>query len=168
MASPFCRGPQLNFAAHADASGRPFSSISRSPVSKMNEKSPDGSSRSAAVAAPSPPAPARPPPAGGGMPPIAPKFPRPGLPPSRPPERLNHPSTRSLKKSVRTSLFDVSPPCECPASQNAFTFALPICSTTDSTMFRRYSSSTSDHTRVGEFGVAITRRYASLKSRIGK
>src|SRR5438045_3791010 len=48
--------------------------------------------------------------------------PRPGFPPRRPPERLNHPSTFSLKKSVRMIRFDVMPPCECPTSQNALMF----------------------------------------------
>lgn len=37
--SPLRRGPQLYFAVHDDVSGMPLSSISRSPVSKMNEKS---------------------------------------------------------------------------------------------------------------------------------
>jgi hypothetical protein len=35
-------------------------------------------------------------------------------------------------------------------------------------MFCRYSSSAVDQARVGEFGVAITRRYFSLKSSNGK
>jgi hypothetical protein len=35
-------------------------------------------------------------------------------------------------------------------------------------MFCRYSSSVAVHVRVGEFGVAITRRCLSLRSRIGK
>src|SRR5215831_17139343 len=87
---------------------------------------------------------------GGG--PNAEKSPRPGLAPRRPPDNESQPSTLSLKKSVRTMRFDVMPPCECPTSQNAFTFSLPICPTTASTMLWRYSSSASDHTCVGEFG----------------
>jgi hypothetical protein len=39
--------------------------------------------------------------------------------------------------------------------------AAPIFSTIDVTMFCRYSSSASDHVRVGEFGVATTNRYLS-------
>src|SRR5262245_33598288 len=86
---------------------------------------------------------------------------RPGFPPRRPPERLIHPSTLSLKKSVRTSRLEVMPPCEWPASQKALMFSLPTCSTTKLTMFFKYSSSASVHTLVGEFGVATTRRYLS-------
>src|SRR5215469_8042780 len=93
---------------------------------------------------------------------------RAGCPPNRPPDKLSQPSTRSLKKGVRTNRFEVRPPCECPTSQNALMFSFPICPTTDVTMFCRYSSSASDQNRVGELGVAITRRYLSLKSRIGK
>ena len=81
-----------------------------------------------------------------GDPAIPVKLPRPGLLPRRPPDRLSQPSTLSLKKSVRTMRFDVIPPCEWPASQNAFTFSLPICATTVSTMLCRYSSSASDQT----------------------
>src|SRR5215510_9059081 len=66
---------------------------------------------------------------------------RPGFPPNRPPDKLSQPSTRSLKKSVRTIRFEVKPPCECPANQNALMFSLPICSTTELMMFCRYSSS---------------------------
>src|SRR5215208_1549019 len=87
---------------------------------------------------------------------------RPGLPPKRPPDKLSQPSTLSLKKSVRKSRFDVMPPCECPTSQKALMFSLPICPTTELTMFCRYSSSAADHALVGEFGVAMTRRYLSL------
>src|SRR5229473_828498 len=86
---------------------------------------------------------------------------RPGFPPKRPPDKLSQPSTRSLKKSMRTIRFEVKPPCECPASQNALMFSLPICSTTEVTMFWRYSSSYADHDLVGELGVATTRRYLS-------
>ena len=46
--------------------------------------------------------------------------------PRRPPERLSQPSTRSLKKSVRTMRLEVMPPCECPASQKALMFSRPI------------------------------------------
>src|ERR1700693_775146 len=53
------------------------------------------------------------------------KLPRPGFAPSRPPDRLNQPSTRCLKKSVRMIRFEVMPPCECPTSQNALMFSLP-------------------------------------------
>ncbi len=87
---------------------------------------------------------------------------RPGLPPRRPPDRLSQPSTFSLKKSVRTIRLEVIPPCECPTSQKALMFSLPICSMTKLTMFCRYSSSASDHDLVGAFGVAMTRRYLSL------
>jgi hypothetical protein len=73
-----------------------------------------------------------------------------------------------LKKSVRSRRFDVMPPCEWPTSQKAFTLARPSSDVTASTMFCRYSSSAVDHARVGELGVAITSRYLSLKSRIGK
>src|SRR5579864_4172424 len=112
----------------------------------MNENSPSGSPRGIA---PRPAAPARgavdravavdvdddvddaplvaPRPAVGGAPRFE-KLPRPGFPPSRPPDRLSHPSTRSLKKSVRSNRFDVNPPCECPTSQNALMFSLPIWS----------------------------------------
>src|SRR5262252_4307115 len=87
---------------------------------------------------------------------------RPGCPPNRPPDRLSHPSTLSLKKSVLTIRLEVIPPWECPTSQKALIFSLPICSTTEVTMFCRYSSSTLDQTLVGELGVAMTRRYLSL------
>src|SRR5439155_24982342 len=87
---------------------------------------------------------------------------RAGFPPRRPPDRLSQPSTLSLKKSVRTIRFEVMPPCECPTSQKALMFSLPICSMTKLTMFCRYSSSAADHARVGAFGVAMTRRYLSL------
>src|SRR5262245_8888365 len=155
------RALQPYLPAHSDAAGKPFSSISRSPVVKMNEKSADGSSRRFAAGARPRPAGAAPRPAvDAGI--TEAKFPRPGLPPRRPPDRLSHPSTMFLKKSVRMMRFDVRPPCEWPASQKALMFARPICSTTDVTMFCRYSSSASDQVRVGEFGVAMTRRYVSL------
>ena len=60
-----------------------------------------------------------------------------------------------------TSRFEVMPPWECPTSQKALMFSLPIWSTTKLTMFCRYSSSAADQVLVGEFGVAITRRYRS-------
>jgi hypothetical protein len=47
-------------------------------------------------------------------------------------------------------------------------FSRPTCAITNSTMFCRYASSASDQTRTGELGVAITSRYFSLKSMIGK
>src|SRR5215510_14391648 len=130
----------------------------------MCEKSAAGGSRSAAIAddiEPAPPgaagraAPDAPPPVGAKV------ELRPGFPPKRPPERLSHPSTLSLKKSARTSRLEVMPPWEWPTSQKALTFSLPICSTTKLTMFFKYSSSASVHTLVGEFGVATTRRYLS-------
>src|SRR5450631_1564111 len=129
----------------------------------MKEKSLDGNPVAGGVspgpaARPAPGAAPRPPAAPGG-PAIPAKLPRPGLLPRRPPDRLSQPSTLSLKYSVRTMRFDVLPPCEWPTSQNAFTFSLPICATTVSTMLCRYSSSGSDQTVVGEFGVAITSRY---------
>src|SRR5262245_23232034 len=123
----------------------------------MNEKSASGSVASAAAAE-----------AGAGAAPVAPvvgvaggglRLTRPGLPPRRPPERLSHPSTFVLKKSVRSRRFDVIPPCEWPASQNALMLLAPICSVTNDTMFFKYSSSASDQVRVGELGVATTRRY---------
>src|SRR5262245_49038246 len=136
----------------------------------MNEKSPVGSSRNAAAAAAK---------SGDGVAPLAALAgaavaalagvavgenvaDRPGLPPRRPPDRLSQPSTLSLKKSVRIRRLEVMPPCECPTSQNALMFSLPICSMMKFTMFCRYSSSAADHTRVGEFGVAMTRWYLSL------
>src|SRR5262245_22747770 len=130
----------------------------------MCEKSAAGSSRRAAIAeaiAPAPPgAPGR---AAAGAPPLVGEKVelRPGFPPKRPPERLSHPSTLSLKKSVRTSRLEVIPPCEWPTSQNALMFSLPTCSTTKLTTVVEYSSSTSVHTLVGELGVATTRRYLS-------
>src|SRR5579863_3268036 len=48
-----------------------------------------------------------------------------GVGPSRPPDKLSQPSTRALKKSVRTSRFDVMPPCECPTNQNALMLFFP-------------------------------------------
>src|SRR5260370_12674882 len=87
---------------------------------------------------------------------------RPGLPPKRPPERLSQPSTFSLKKSVRTIRLEVMPPCEWPTNQKALMFSLPTWSYTRLTMFCRYSSSVCAQNLVGEFGVAMTRRYFSL------
>ena len=55
--------------------------------------------------------------------------------PMRPPERLSHPSTLSLKYGVHTRRLEVIPPCECPASQKALMFSRPIASITDDTMF---------------------------------
>src|SRR5215813_2070828 len=174
MSCGLLRGPQLNRAAHSDFSGRPLSSISRWPVSKINEKSLEGSSLSAAIAALIEAdvgcvdvTPVVGEAAAGGR--GGPKFAaRPGLPPRRPPDKLSQPSTLSLKKSVRMIRFDVRPPCECPTSQNALMFSLPSWSITEVAMFCRYVSSSADQTRVGEFGVAMTRRYLSLKSMIGK
>src|SRR6185503_17374835 len=145
----------------------------------MCEKSLVGSSRKAAIAeaiaglAPGPPAPGAPadaaPVAAGraagaapGPPVGANVAPRPGLPPIREPDRLRNPSTLSLKKSVRTILLDVMPPCECPTSQNALMFSLPTWSMMEVTMFCKYSSSAAAHARVGELGVAMTSRYLSL------
>src|SRR5258708_1477349 len=129
----------------------------------MNEKSVAGSSRRAAMAAailaavgPLLGAPAA---VERGGPKVAA---RPGLPPRRPPDRLSQPSTLSLKNGVRTMRFEVRPPCECPTSQKALMFSLPIWPITVLTMFCRYSSSASDQTRVGELGVAMTRRYLFL------
>src|SRR5262252_6271381 len=134
----------------------------------MNEKSTSGGSRTAAIVAL----------IAGGVAPLAGALAgaapgaaarggpqlgeRPGFPPKRPPDRLSQPSTLSLKKAVRTIRLAVSPPCECPTSQKALMFSLPIWSTTELTMFSRYSSSSADHDLVGEFGVAMTRRYLSL------
>ena len=42
-----------------------------------------------------------------------------------------------LKKSLQTIRVDVRPPCECPSSQNAFTFSRPTCSMSIVTMFCR-------------------------------
>src|SRR5436305_6960266 len=84
---------------------------------------------------------------------------RPGFPHRRPPDKLSQPSTLSLKKSVRTIRLEVMPPCECPTNQKALMFSWPSCSMTKLTMLCKYSSSASDHARVGEFGVATTRRY---------
>src|SRR5215472_264914 len=131
----------------------------------MNEKSAAGGSRNRAIAAAiaadggAPPAGVAPGAVEGGGPQFAA---RPGGPPNRPPDRLSQPSTRSLKKGVRTKRFEVSPPCECPTNQKALMFSFPIWPTTEFTMFCRYSSSTSDQNRVGELGVAITSRYLSL------
>src|SRR5262245_18547990 len=128
----------------------------------MNEKSAAGGSRNAAATAAK---------SGEGIPLLeaaagaelgAKVADRPGFPPRRPPDRLSQPSTLSLKKSVRTRRLEVMPPCECPTSQNALMFSLPICSMMKFTMFCRYSSSAADHDRVGAFGVAMTRRYLSL------
>src|SRR5271157_4099076 len=60
-----------------------------------------------------------------------------GVGPKRPPDKLSHPSTLSLKKSVRTSRLDVIPPCECPTNQKAFMFCFPTCSYIRLTMFWR-------------------------------
>src|SRR5262249_52837835 len=124
------RGPQLYFFAHSETSGSPLSSISRRPVSYIKDISIAGGSRNAAIAADIPggapaagaagaaapvglaAAAAAPDAAPGGGPVGANVAPRPGLPPKRPPDRLSHPSTLSLKKSVRTNLFEVMPPCE--------------------------------------------------------
>src|SRR5436190_9726392 len=89
------RSPHEYFAAHSDVSGRPFSSISRRPVSKMKEKSFVGSDAAGAEGE-------RPPDAAGVERVFVPlampaKLPRPGLPPRRPPDRLRKPSTLSLK-----------------------------------------------------------------------
>src|SRR5262249_35087041 len=92
----------------------------------------------------------------------------PGGPPNRPPANLSRPSPRPWKKAGPPNRFEVSPPCECPTSQKALMFSFPIWPTTEVTMFCKYSSSASDQNRVGELGVAITSRYLSLKSRIGK
>ncbi len=101
------------------------------PVSKMNEKVASGGSFRAAIAAARPAAPVGTP--GGGA--------APGLParaavkklagiggvgPKRPPERLSQPVILCLKKSVRTSRLEVMPPWECPTSQKARMFCLPI------------------------------------------
>src|SRR5262249_2209610 len=64
---------------------------------------------------------------------------RPGFPPNRPPDKLSQPSTRSLKKSVRTIRFEVKPPCECPANKKVWIFSLPFCSTTELMIFCRSS-----------------------------
>src|SRR5262245_51930483 len=140
----------------------------------MNEKSAAGGSRKAAIADAigllAAAAPGRAAPAGAPVGAVAPGpapvgakvAPRPGLPPRRPPDRLSQPSTLTLKKSVRTIRLEVMPPCECPTSQKALMFSLPICSITKLTMLCKYSSSASVHTLVGEFGVAMTRRYLSL------
>src|SRR5207247_5047662 len=149
----------------------------------MNEKSAAGGSRNAAIdaampggaAPPAGPAPGAPARAAPGAPDIAPAAdgaapgapapvgakvaPRPGFPPRRPPDRLSQPSTLSLKKSVRTIRFEVMPPCEWPTNQKALMFSFPSCSMTKLTMFCKYSSSATDHVRVGAFGVAMTRRY---------
>src|SRR5581483_977713 len=100
-------GPHAYFFAQSDDAGMPFASISRSPVSKMNEKSASGRPVTGAIAAPRPVAAPRPPPGGAAA--IDPKLARPGDPPRRPPERLSQPSTRFLKKSVRSKRFDVRP-----------------------------------------------------------
>src|SRR6266436_6552805 len=122
----------------------------------MNEKSAAGGSRNAAAAAAKPVGVPAPPGAPAGAEPgttVGAKVAeRPGFPPRRPPDRLSQPSTLSLKKSVRTIRLEVMPPCECPTSQKALMFPLPICSMTKLTMFFRYSSSASDHDRVGAFG----------------
>src|SRR6202171_1532352 len=93
----------------------------------MNEKSAAGGSRNAASAA-----------AIAGLAAAAPEgakvAERAGFPPRRPPDRLSQPSTLFLKKSVRTIRLEVRPPCECPTSQNALTFSLPIWSMTKLTM----------------------------------
>jgi len=57
--------------------------------------------------------------------------------PKRPPDRLSQPSTRSAKKGVRRSRFEVIPPWEWPTSQKAAMFAVPKRSPTSSTMFCR-------------------------------
>ena len=49
-----------------------------------------------------------------------------GVGPKRPPDKLSQPVILSLKKSVRTRRLDVMPPWECPTSQNARMFCLPI------------------------------------------
>src|SRR5580700_1965476 len=49
-----------------------------------------------------------------------------GVGPKRPPDKLSQPVILVLKKSVRTRRLDVMPPWECPTSQNARMFCLPI------------------------------------------
>src|SRR5262245_20759184 len=149
------------FCARADVFGN--SMISCSPVSKMWEKSHIGGAGGVSAPAGRPAGgvarPAAAAPACGGMP----KFvARPACPPTRPPERLKNPSTFVAKKGLQMIREQVSPPCECPASQNALTFCLPIVSITDDTMFCKYSSSCAAHTRRGENGVATTSRYLSV------
>src|SRR5437660_10525778 len=110
--SSFLRlGPQPYLFAHSEASGKPLSSISRWPVSKMNEKSAAGGSRNAAIAALTVEGVALAVGAGApgarGGPQLGERL---GLPPKRPPDKLSQPSTLALKKSVRTNRFEVNPP----------------------------------------------------------
>ena len=68
--------------------------------------------------------------------------------------------------------LEVKPPWEWPASQKALMFLAPNRSNTRLVMFCRCASSTSVHMRSGvavaAVGVAMTRRYFSLRSTAGK
>ena len=122
------RAPHEYLAAHGEVSGNP---VIRLPGLKMNEMSHAGW-------AATPGRGALPPPGGAAGGPLGPKKSGEiGAGPIRPPDRLSHPSTLSLKKSLHTTRLDVMPPCEWPASQNAFTLARPTRSSTRLVTFCR-------------------------------
>src|SRR5215471_7556390 len=123
MSARRTRRPQEYFSAHGDVSGSAV--ISFSPDVKMYEKSHDGGD-----AAPGRGAPGLPPLSAAGGPLGPKKSGAIAAGPMRPPDRLSHPSTLSLKKSVQTRRLDVMPPWEWPASQNAFTFFRPTSPST--------------------------------------